>query len=241
MKLQVKFSQLQLLTLSAAVLGLLLRIVLFTTGMDHKGMLISGHWARMALLALSFMICGLLIPGCALLADSGQIPGRFRCLMAGAGCFGAAAAFLMSPISLAAGPEFLGTCLSFLCAAAFVFIGIHRCIGRQPHFIVHVAVCLGFAIRMVSQYRIWSSDPQLSDYCFYMISLVALMLTAYHCAAYDAGMGGFRRLRFFGLMSVYFCAVSLWGSDYCLFSVLCGFWVLTNLPCFQGPRPTDSH
>lgn len=239
MKLHVKFSQLQLLTLSAAVLGLLLRIVLFTTGMDQKGMLISGHWSTTGLLALSVMICGLLIPGCALLSDSGQIPGRFHRLAAGAGCFGAAAAFLMSPVSPASGSVLPATCLGFLCATAFVFIGINRCLGKQPHFLAHVAVCLGFAIRMVSQYRLWSSDPQLADYCFYMISLVALMLTAYHSAAFDAGMGGFRRLRFFGLISVYFCAVSLWGSDYSLFTGLCGFWVLTNLPCFQSPA--DSH
>ena len=238
MKLHVKFSQLQLLTLSAAVLGLLLRIVLFTTGMDQKGMLISGHWSTTGLLALSVMICGLLIPGCALLSDSGQVPGRFHRLVAGAGCFGAAGGFLLFPASFTAG-NIPGTALSFVCAASLVFIGIHRCIGRRPHFLAHVAVCLGFAIRMVSQYRIWSSDPQLADYCFYMISLVTLMLTAYHSAAFDAGMGGFRRLRFFGLISVYFCAVSLWGSDYSLFTVLCGFWVLTNLPCFQGP--VESH
>lgn len=241
MKLQFKFIQLQLFTLSAGLLGILLRVVLFTTGIDENGLLVSGHWARSGLLALSVLVCLVLAPGCAFGAVPGKHPGRSRSLVAGAGCFLCAAGFLMSALAdrrhISGGVDALSVVFGFVCAGALVFIGIHRCIGRIPHFSAHTLVSLGFATRMVCQYRFWSSDPQLSDYCFYMLSHVALMLTSYHWAANDAGLDGFRKLRFFGLLSVYFCMVSVYGSKSGLFMALCAIWVLTNLPFCSGKNP----
>ena len=82
---------------------------------------------------------------------------------------------------------------------------------------------------MVSRYQMWSSDPQLQDYCFYLTAYVALMLTAYHHAAFDAGMGSHKLLWFFSLAAMYLCCLSLKGNADTVLLLGCGVWAFTNL------------
>lgn len=239
MKSAAKSTHLILLTLCAGLLGLLLRMVLYTDAMEETGLLLSGHWTRSGLLGLSVLLFALLGAGCAFLAAPCNPAGRLPALTAGAGCFLCAAGFLMTALAdrkyVEGGLDSVSVLLGFAAAAALVFIGIHRCIGRRPHYLSHTAVCLAFAVRMVSQYRFWSSDPQLSDYSFYMLSHVALMLTAYHVAACDAGIDGYKKPWFFGLLGIYCCLLAAYRCTSSLFMGLCAVWVLTNLPFFR-PR-----
>ena len=233
MKAQTKLIHLQLLTLSAALLGALLRIVLYSTAMDETGMLLSGHWTRTGLLVLSLATVLLLAAGCRLLPIPAKQPGRPASLLAGFGCFLCAGGFLMNILKnrpvFNGGTDYAALILSLLAAAGLVFIGIHRCIGRTPHYLAHTTVCLSFALQMIGQYRLWSSKPQLPDYCFQILALVSLMLTSYHWASRDSGAGGDRKLRFYGLLSVFFSMVSLYGNESGLFMALCALWVITNL------------
>ena len=241
MKLKFKFSQLQLAALSAGLLGFLLRSVLYTTALDEQGLLVAGHWTQPFLLALSVLILVLAGFGCLLLPLPAKTPGRIQSLMAGAGCFAGAAGFLIvglgNRLQISGALDRASLLLSFAAAAGLVFVGIHRCIGRKPHFAAHLAVCLALAIRMISQYRHWSSAPQLADYSFLILALVTLMLTAYHAASIDAGVSGWRLSRFYGLMAVFFSMVSAYGASDPLIP-LCGLWALTNLPFFRHSGST---
>ena len=241
MKLKFKFSQLQLAALSAGLLGFLLRSVLYTTALDEQGLLVAGHWTQPLLLALSVLVIVLFALGCLLLPKPANTPGRLQSLAAGFGCFVGAAGFL----SVAIFKDFSAPGIfnlssgvfSIAAAASLVFIGIHRCIGRAPHFAAHLLVCLAMGIRMISQYRLWSSAPQIADYCFLILALVTLMLSAYHAASIDAGVSGWRLSRFYGLMAVFFSMVSAYGASDPLIP-LCGLWALTNLPFFRHSGST---
>ena len=247
MKAQTKLIHLQLLTLSAGLLGILLRIVLYTTAMDETGMLLSGHWTRSGLLVLSVLVVLLLAAGCRFLALPAKQPGRPASLAAGFSCFLCAGGFLMNVLTnrptFNGGTDYVSLVLTLLAAAGLVFIGIHRCIGRTPHYLAHTLVCLSFALQMIGQYRLWSSEPQLSDYCFQMLALVSLMLTSYHWASHDSGAGGDRRLRFYGLLSIFFSLVSVYGSTSGPFMGLCALWVMTNLAgqAANGLRKLGDH
>lgn len=241
MKNTFKPLYLKLIALSGGLLGALLRIVLYTTAIDGTGLLQRGHWARTGLLALSVLLCVLLAAGCRLVPGSKHGKEQPQSLIAGIGCFLGAGGFLMTALSdrtaAVSGLDQVSVILSLLSAAALVYVGIHRCIGRKPSFAAHGLVCISFALRMVCQYRLWSSDPQLSDYNFYMLSHVGLMLTGYHFAALDAGEEQHRRLWFFGLISIFFCLTSLYGNMSGLFMLLCALWVLTNLPPIVQSKP----
>ena len=53
-----KSEQLKYGTLGAGLLGLLLRVLLYSTGIDRRGLLISGHWAQIALWLLTAAVIG---------------------------------------------------------------------------------------------------------------------------------------------------------------------------------------
>lgn len=230
----INAKQLKIIIPAAGLLGALLRCILYLTGTDEKGLLVTGHWAHIAIWLLTAAAAGALILGCVKLRGPEEYADCYPASYLGCGgCFAAAAAFLLTALpewnaartpldSAAAG-------LSLAAAGCLVYTGICRLHQRKPHCFAHCVVCICFAVRMVCQYRVWSSDPQLLDYCFYMAAHVGLMLTAYHLAAFDAGMGSHRMLWLFGLSTVYFCLLCLWGGSHSLL-MLCGaVWVLTNL------------
>ncbi len=234
MKLTIKASQLKFLILGAGGLGLALRILLYATGIDGRGLLEEGHWAEIALWILTALTAAALffftrkIVGPETYRDSHPVS------FAGAvGAFAAMGALGMTTLQEFA--EFssrlhLIVWVLGLCAAVSLgIIGVCRLTGKKPHFLLHTLFCLYLALRMVSQYQMWSSDPQLQDYCFYLCAYLALMLTAYHHAAFDADMGKHRALWFFSLAAVYLCCLSLKGTRDTLLLLCCGAWAFTNL------------
>ena len=111
---------------------------------------------------------------------------------------------------------------------------ICRMTGAKPPFPCHAALCVYFALRMVYQYRRWSSDPQLQDYCFTLFALMALMLSAYQQAAFDAGIGSHRALWFLSLAAVFLCCPAMYGSRDWVLLLTCGVWAFTNLTVLSG-------
>lgn len=241
MKLSVKPENLKYLILGAGGLGLALRVVLYSTGIDEKGLLISGHWAGTALWLLTALAAAALI----LLTGPIQGPERYQdahpvSFTAGLGCFALSAGILittLSEMSASSGNiSLIVRLLGFASIAAASFIGFCRIVGAIPHSLCHATVCLYFALRMVSQYQNWSSDPQLQDYIFYLSAYVALMLTGYHHAAFDAQMGSHRALWALSLGAVYLCCLSLKGTADTALLLAAAVWAFTNLTALTG-RP----
>lgn len=234
MKFSVKPQLLKYLVLGAGGLGLVLRILLYTTGMDEKGLLVSGHWAHIAVWLLTAAAAAVIF------LFTRPIEGPADCrdcypvsIPAGVGAVAAAAAILIASFS-EMGSAFMPVqkivwIFGFVAAAAFLGIGLCRLTGAGAHFLLYAAVCIYFALRMVSLYQLWSSDPQLQDYCFYLTAYVALMLCAYHHAAFGADMGNHRALWMFSLAAVYLCCLSLKGTQDTLLMLSCGLWAYTNL------------
>lgn len=235
-------NRIKYLIAATGLLGLLLRVLLYTAGRDDTGLLVRGHWAGTALLilsaaaALGIRILIRPLPAAAGSAASPPSP------LGAIGAIAMALALILSPGSAGAedSMSLAETVLRFASAIALVIIGICRFRGSKPNFLLHSILCLYLAIRLVCQYRIWSADPQLQDYIYFLAAHVALMLTCYQFAAFDAGMGNLRRLWVFGLASVYLCAVSLWGEGAPLLMVCCGIWVFTNLNPFTTDKQEES-
>lgn len=235
---------------AAGGLGLVLRIALYATGIDGRGLLVRGHWASTALCILSVAV----LVGAFLVTRKldGPVDHGAAYPVSKAAAVGAFAA--MAGIGITTVTEFatfstrlhLIVWLLGLCSAVFMgLIGICRLTGKKPSFLLGATVCLYFALRMVSRYQRWSADPQLYDYCFYLMAYVALMLTAYQHAAFDADMGSHRALWLCSLMAVYLCCVSLKDTPDTLLLLGCGIWAFTNLtrisvcPC-QPATPQEN-
>lgn len=240
MKPNAKTEHIKHLILSAGLLGGLLRALLYLTGTDEKGLLIPWHWAHVGLWAVTAATAVGIVFLCRSIQGSEKYEHSFPVSAAGAaGCAFCAFGMLMSGISglknAASSLDVMVVVLSFASAAALGYVGVCRLTRAKPFLAAHAVVCVFLALRMVCQYRIWSSDPQLQDYCFHMAAHVGLMLTAYHFAAFDAGMGSHRKLWTLGLATVYLCLISLYRNQDMLFVLTCGIWVFTNLPSLSVP------
>lgn len=243
MTLAVKPKQLKILLLSAGVLGLLLRMVLYAAGIDEKGLLVTGHWAELSLWLLTAAVAAVLF----LLLRKLTGPERYQDAYP-ASAFSAAGSILAGvSIFLSGTPEAANgnlaiaeVVLRFVAAVSLICVGFCRFTGRKPLFLLHGTVCLYLALRMVCQYRLWSADPQLQNYCFYLGAYVALMLTCYQLAAFDAGFGSHRSLWACGLSALYLCTVSLAGSEEPFFLLCCSIWVFTNLSSLKLRRQRKS-
>ena len=227
----VKPNQMKLLLSAAGILSLVLRAVLYTSGVDHKGLLTAGYWADTAVWILTAGAAAILLLWCCHLPDCKKASPRSVFSAAGAAL--AAIGVVLSPVIPTPSETFaaIELVLRFASAASLIYISYCRFQGRAPLFLCHCAVCLYLALRLVCQYRIWSSDPQIQNYAFYMGAHIALMITAYQFAALDAGYGSLRQLWGTGLASVYLSTASIPGSGDPFFLVCCTLWIFTNLSC----------
>lgn len=234
MKFNLKSNILKLLILGAGAAGFLLRKILYSTGIDGRGLIVSNHWSLILLLCLTGAAAAVVLLSCLHLKGPDVYKDCYPVSFAGfIGCLAAAAG-----VAYTVWPEF-GQFLTVLdiliwvigiaAAVSFAAIGICRLTRRKPYFLLHAAICLYLALRLVTRYRLWSSDPQVLDYCFYMTAYVSLMLTAYHHAAFDADMGKHRGLWLCSLAGVYLSCVSLVTRQDAALLAGCALWAFTNL------------
>ena len=232
MSLAVKPKFLKLAALCAGALGMMLRAILLSTGLDHKGLLVTDHWADTAVWLLTAAVIGvifLFLRNCAGPESHGaSFPTSSQRAV---GSIVAACGFLLSGTPFVSGGRFAlaERFLRILAAAALVAVAFCRFRGKKPSFLFHGTVCLYLALRMVCQYQLWSSDPQLQYYAFYLGAHVALMLGCYHLAAFDADSGSHRSLWRWSLGAVYLCLAALPGSEDPFFLLCCTVWMLTGL------------
>lgn len=229
MKVAPKADTLKYAVLGAGGLGLVLRILLYATGIDGRGLLIRGHWAGIALVVLTAAVLAAVFIFTRSIGKTARPTG----LVSAAGAFAAAIGIGITTVSgfaeFSTRLHLIVWLLGIFSTAAMGIIGFCRITGKKPHFLLSAVICLYFALRMVSRYQLWSSHPQLMDYCFYLGAYLTLMLASYHHAALDEGMGRPRALWFFSLVAVYLCTVSLQSGIDTFLLLGCGAWAFTNL------------
>lgn len=230
MSMYAKPSQLKLFIAASGLLGLLLRFVLLQTAVDEKGLLVSGHWADAGSWLLTAAVIGcifLLLRRCtgSTVYEEAFPASVLRCV----GSMVAGCGFLLSGTSAVSTAKFavLEPILKILAAAALIAVAYRRLQGKKPTFLLHGIVCLYLALRMVCRYQIWSSNPQLQHYAFYLGAHVTLLLSCYQLTAFDADSGNHQSLWRWCLGAVYLCLVALPGCEDAFFLFCCAFWMLT--------------
>lgn len=240
MKNILKPAKLPWVALAAGGIGLLLRLWLFSTA-DGNGLLPVWHISEILLWLLTVGVMALLLYGTKDLTEAAKyrfnfpasIPGGMGAWLAALGIGGT------SLIELLTSTDTMTTVtavLGLVTTLVLFFIGNCRKNGRHPSTLFHTAICVFMMTRLINQYRHWSSDPQLQDYCFQILAIVCLMLCCYHRALFDANIGKRRPYAFFNLAAVYFCCLSLPGWEHTAFFLGCGVWMFTD-SCNLTPMP----
>lgn len=223
----MKLKTLKLTTLLAGIVGAGLMYLLYATGIDEKGLLTRGHWAGIGLWCLTLAVGIFLLAG-----TRKEIPSSDNSTAAVLGCILAAGAFGMEGATLLSTAanrlDLFLMALHLICAGALIFETFRILKGKPFPYWGNVLICVCFALRMIGRYRLWSSNPQLMDYGFYMLAHVCLMLAAYQLSVRDAGTDNPKKRNFFTLAGAYFCIVCLCGGRDPFFMGAMGLWALTR-------------
>lgn len=240
--INTRMNLLRCATLSAGLLALFLRALLYATGIDHSGLIASNHWATRSILILSGLVLLFLL----VITRKPEGPTAYKDCFPASFSQGVTSFFIAVVIAFraisqytAAGDslELLAALFGIVTGIAMAVAGICRVIGKRPSFLCHSALAIFFALQMVSQYRHWSADPQLIDYAFYLLAFVCLMLTAYFLAGFEADMGNRRALWFFSMAASFFCLLALPESGDAGLLIACALWAFFCVPQSQAkPR-----
>lgn len=240
MKKLFKPASLPALTLGAGAVGLLLRVWLLGS-VDEAGFVPANHIADYLLWILTAAVLAVLFLGTRDLVQANKYGFNFPAwIPGGVGCFLAALGIaIVSLGSLLTKPDnmdVITAVLGLLAVCALIFLGQCRLRGLHPSCLFHVVIAVYFMAWLISQYRHWSADPQLQDYCFQLLAGICLMLAVYYRACFDANSGKRAQYAFFSMAAVYFSLLSMYGWENTVFFLSTAVWMITNL-CSLIPMP----
>ena len=220
------------LCVAAAAMGAavcVLRMILYWTGVDEKGLLSQGVGFQIAFWGLT---AGMAVLAWVLTRKQGKTKGE-----PAVGWLPAVASVLMALGILQSLPGLWGgDSLSKLAGnlgllAGGCLLGAAWMQGRRkkPYFLLSVAVCIFFAFQLISRYRLWSGNPQFQDYAFSMGASLLLMLYAYHQAAASLGMSTDRARTVLGALAGFFCLAALPHTQAPFLYLRGALWTLIGL------------
>lgn len=245
MKLPVKPKQLPILIPALGIVGLVLRLWMLST--KDAGLLQKGHVSGVALVLLSFVVIGaLFLVSTALGTGKLRYQRLFPASQQGAvGCLAGAVGMLLEAIGLMTGESSTTNLITGICgilaAVCLVLLSHYRLNGQRPTLLLRSVVCVFLLLRMVSQYHVWSAEPQLALYICQLLASISLALACFHRTTFDLGHGNRPLFVLLNLTSVYFCCLAVAGDGW-IFYLTAGFWMYTEL-CTLRPvrkRPAQS-
>lgn len=224
-------------TLACGVACMLLRFVMMVYGFDEKGLLVSGHISMIIswVIAAAFLI-GLFF-GVKRIHGNGNFdqlfPASFFC-----GGLVVLAGVVIAVLSLGR-HSMLELVLGIAAGVCMIVTGIYRFQGKHPHYGFHFVVCIFFIVKLITNYRSWSIDPQLQDYAFQMLASVMLMLAAFYRSSVDANMIDRKKLVFTCLAACFFCIASISDPENPIYYAACGLWAVGGVGILDTVSDTE--
>lgn len=230
-------------TMGAGGLGLVLQLW-FRSGIDGKGLLPASHPA----LPLTYILIALVLAVVFLCAR--QLPpiGKYSRLFPvgigrAVGCAAAAVGVLYAGLCFLKTGGGLGIvtfAAGLAAAAAMGFMAFLRLKGGRPAVALHTLLTAFFMLFTVCNCRSWGSEPQVQGYIFPLFACVFLMLTGYHNTVLDVQKGGRARLVFYNQAALFFCCLSLAGSDRFFFLTMIVYLALDLCSVSRGREPEEA-
>lgn len=111
-----------------------------------------------------------------------------------------------------------GSLALLLCAVCFG-LQAAAALTKKPHALLHLALTVSLILNLIHDFRLWSVDPQVSDYCFRLFALLCTMLAALYHGGLQLRIGKRKSAAFLCLFGIVLCGTAAGGST----SNLCFF------------------
>ena len=128
--------------------------------------------------------------------------------------------------------------LPWAAAVCMAILGGFRMAGKRPWPIFSGVICLYYMLVLVTNYRLWSADPQIYDYAYQLLAEVLLMLCAFHRTCCDAQIIQRKKLLATGLCAAVCCTAALSGTFQWWFFLASGLWTAGSM-CHVAVLPPD--
>ena len=180
-----------------AVAGFALRRLQLSKSYDAAGLIARGDKLSLALYLICALFGAALLVLCLRQQPGVQSPaGKSRLrgllvILAGLALLGS-----YLPPSLEGGMKMAVPVLAFAASCAMVIEGLYHMNGAIGSLLGGCILPVYLAASLIGNYRTWSHDPIVADFCFPLLFLVAAMLASYHLAAFRVGRGKRRTAAF---------------------------------------------
>ena len=215
----MSMKQLRIPWASAAIFSLgstfamILRFWLLNTGVDDRGLLVTGHWGYI----LSYVLCALL-PVVLFCVLGKKQPLHFTPTpLAAVGFFvqaigfGIAAWTMLSDTTLAL--HTIAGVLGIASTLCAIVAGIYAIRGYRTHPLFFCPAALFFACFLFCRYQQWSAEPELQLYVFQLMAAVAAMFALYQRSALGVNMGNSRLYLLWSRSAILLCPAAIPGSQ----------------------------
>ena len=227
-----------LLSIGVGILGLFLRLMLFSVGVDSEKLLPAYHAASVASVVLAaayFIFLAVAVSrtkkdSCDISATCG-IVGACSSIVAATGILFSGFYALQRP----AHPMFVLLFLvSIPCALCFLYIAWLQLRKKALTPLLHCGVAAFFFVYPLAQYQTFSAQSQPQYYLFGVLCSVCLMLCVYHRACLQAGRAHGRMYRFFAHSALALCLFCLADGNWPFYLAM-ALWLAAELFCTLMP------
>lgn len=222
-------------TAAGAAVGFALRRWQLASAFDEAGLVLPGSpsvW-------LLGVFCALMAAGLALVCSGLRPRGDYESSFSSGtpelvvSAAAAAAILLGCAMELMNKPGSVQTIVGFLGIAAALCVAVtavQRCRGIVPSIALHVTPCIYLVVKLIVDFKRWSVDPAVLDYCYELFAAIAVMCAVYHLGGFCYGKGKRRTSAFWCLAGALFSAVSLadGGVSHTLLAGGLGIWAAIN-------------
>lgn len=231
------------IVLVSSMVAVLLRLWTWGTGPDLVGLFAPKPFAWTLLWLLTALVAGALLFALWGIKRSGSYRDNYpKSLVAGCCMVPAAVMILLTSVvqlRSAVNPEVPGTnavttvtgICGLVAGLCLLLSAAHRCLGKQPFFLINGLICIYLAVRLFYCCQLWSNEPQVGVIVFPFLASTTLMLAQYQRVCFDVDLGKRKMAAFWSLLSVYFCVLAIFGLDKTdsLFYGACALWRIADL------------
>ena len=230
-----------LATIIMMVLGCMMRYYQLHTIFDETGLPISGSpvtWMLnflSGLMVVEGILVGWSLPRCRL---EKRIYGRKQILsflagMAAGLCLAIGGIVEIAAIlnGGAAGYELALYILQMLAGCCMLISTWRNWSGSASYPVLHAVICLWMVMVLLLNFKNWSMDPTILDYCFRLFALICGMCATYHIGTFGFDQGGRRVTTFWCMAGCYFMPVSAVGESlgWELMAIGMTLWLFCNV------------
>ena len=116
-------------------------------------------------------------------------------------------------------------------ALCWVVVGLDRYRGRKIPAPLFMIPALFYAVKLIFDFRNWSRDPMVLDYCFDLLAIICIMCATFHLGGFCFDKGKRRLTVFFCCCGILFGAAAIAGGRLRELAMTGGamLWLAANL------------